>query len=155
MEISQNTILTLEQKQFLFDLWNSEYPERICYSEISEFENYLQGLSNQEHYLLIDEANRIVGWSFSFVRENDKWFAIILNSKVHRKGYGTFLLQELKKNNLVLNGWVVDHQNEIKRNGELYISPMEFYTKNGFLVNHDLRIENDKISGVKIRWERE
>jgi hypothetical protein len=155
MEIIQNTILTLEQKQSLFELWNSEYPEMICYSEMSQFENYLKGLSNQKHYLLINNKNEILGWSFTFVREDDNWFAIIINSKLQRKGYGAILLQELKKDNLVLNGWAVDHQNESKRNKEVYISPIEFYIKNGFVLIHDMRIQNDKISGVKIRWGRE
>ncbi|PKB16719.1 hypothetical protein [Flavobacterium sp. 5] len=155
MKIIQTTVLTLEEKQCLFKLWNFEYPDKIVYSKISEFEDYLEKLSNQKHYLLINELNEILGWSFTFLRDNDNWFAIILNSNIHRKGYGTTLLQELKKNSLVLNGWVIDHQNEIKQNKETYISPLDFYTKNGFLVNQDVRIENDKISAVKIRWKKE
>jgi hypothetical protein len=154
MRIILCEFLTLEQKQSLFELWNLEYPERICYNEIGEFENYLKGLSNQKHYLLINKEDTILGWAFTFDRDEDNWFAIILNSKIHRKGYGRFLLEELKKNNLVLNGWVTDHQQDLKRNKEPYFSPIEFYTKNEFLVHPNIRIENDKISAVKIRWEK-
>ena len=70
------------------------------------------------------------------------------------KGFGMLLLDELKKNKLILNGWVIDHQNYLKQNKEPYLSPLFFYTKNGFLVENDIRIENDKISAVKIRWEQ-
>lgn len=133
-----STVLTSKQKQSLFELWNSEYPEKICYSEMSDFENYLRGLSNQKHYLLSNDINQVLGWAFTFVREEDNWFAIILNSKIHRKGFGRFLLEELKKNNSVLNGWAIDHQNDLKQNKEPYLSPIEFYTKNGFIINPDV-----------------
>ena len=152
MKIIQSAVLTLKEKQSLFELWNSEYPEKIGYTNISEFENYLEALSNKEHYLLMNDENEILGWAFTFNRDNEQWFAIILNSKIHRKGYGRLLLDELKKNNSVLNGWAIDHHNEIKQNREPYISPIDFYVKNGFIAEQDVRIESDKISAVKIRW---
>lgn len=154
MKILQTTVLTLNQKQSLFELWNTEYPEKIGYDELSEFENYLDGLLNKEHYLLVDDQNQIVGWAFTFFREQEDWFGIIINSKMQGKGFGMLLLDELKKNKLILNGWVIDHQNYLKQNKEPYLSPLFFYTKNGFLVENDIRIENDKISAVKIRWEQ-
>lgn len=153
MKILQTTSLTLDQKQSLFELWNSEYPEKIGYNELSEFENYLDGLSNKEHYLLVDDQNQILGWAFTFFREEEDWFGIIINSGIQGKGFGVLLLDELKKNKLILNGWVIDHQNDLKQNNEPYLSPLGFYTKNGFLVHQNNRIENDKISAVKIRWE--
>jgi hypothetical protein len=154
MKIIQTGSLTLDQKQSLFELWNSEYPEKIGYNELSEFENYLEGLSNKEHYLVIDDQNQILGWAFTFFREQEDWFGIIIDSKIQGKGFGMLLLDELKKNKLVLNGWVIDHQNDLKQNKEPYLSPLFFYTKNGFLVEKDIRIENEKISAVKIRWEQ-
>lgn len=152
MNIIQTTSLTLDQKQLLFELWNSEYPEKIGYKELSGFEDYLDGLSNKEHYLGVDDQNQIVGWAFTFFREEEDWFGIIINSAMQRKGLGIRLLQELKKNKLVLNGWVIDHSNDLKQNKEPYLSPLFFYTKNGFLVEKEIRIENEKISAVKIRW---
>ena len=154
MYIIQTSILSFEEKQSLFELWNSEYPEKLVYNELSEFENYLNGLSKLKHFLLTDDLNKLQGWAFNFEREEENWFGIIVNSKVHHKGFGTLLLNELKKNNTVLNGWVTDHQNDVKQNKESYLSPIEFYSKNGFSVSKNIRIENDKISAVKITWER-
>ena len=153
MKIIQTSVLTLVERQALFKLWNFEYPVKIGYQKISEFDDYLEKLTNKKYYLLISEINEILGWGFTFVRDNDNWFGIKVNSKMNKKGHGTVLLNELKRNNLVLNGWVIDHKNEIKQNNEPYISPIDFYKKNGFLVNHDIRIKNDKISALKIIWK--
>lgn len=81
----------------MFDFWNSEYPERLVYTELSEFEKYLDGLSELKHFLLVDDVNEMQGWAFNFEREEENWFGIIINSKVHKRGLGTFLLNELKK----------------------------------------------------------
>lgn len=116
--------------------------------------NYLIGLSKTKHYLLVDDFNQILGWAFIFVREAENWFGIILNSNIQGKGFGTLLLNELKIFTSVLNGWVVDHQKDFKQNNEPYLSPLEFYSKNGFVVSKNIRLENDSISAVKIRWER-
>jgi hypothetical protein len=155
MKIIQTRDLALEQKQTLFELWNAEYPERIGYRELSVFENYLEGLSSVKHFLLVNDLNQIFGWAFAFVREDENWFGIIIDSKMHGKRFGTLLLDELKRNALILNGWATDHQNDVKRNKEPYLSPLDFYIKNGFIVDQNIRMENEKISAVKIRWERE
>jgi GNAT superfamily N-acetyltransferase len=155
MNIIQPSVLTLEQEKSLFELWNSEYPERVCYNELSDFQDYLEGLSSIKHYLFVDDLKQFRGWGFTFDREGEDWFGIIIDSKMQGKGFGTILLDELKKNNPVLNGWVTDHQNDVKRNKEYYLSPLGFYTKQGFIINENIRLENDKISAVKIRWERQ
>jgi len=154
INIIQTQVLTLEQKESLFELWNAEYPERISYKDLSEFENYLDGLLNAKHYLLVDDLEQLLGWAFTFVREDEDWFGIIIDSKIKGKRFGTILLNELKIDNTILNGWVVDHQKDFKQNKEPYLSPLEFYAKNGFIVNESIRMENDIISAVKIRWER-
>lgn len=154
MKINKSEILNLEQKQTIFKLWNSEYPDKIVYSELSDFEDYLNGLSNQKYYLLLNDENEILGWALTFTRNEGNWFAIILDSKIQRKGFGTILLNELKKDNVIVNGWAVDHHSEVKRNREKYVSPIDFYIKNGFLADQDVRIENDKISVVKITWKK-
>ncbi|MBF4472769.1 hypothetical protein [Flavobacterium sp. HJJ] len=154
MNIVQTSILTSEQKQRLFELWNSEYPERIFYNELEEFEKYLEGLLNIKHYLLIDDLKQLQGWAFTFLRDNEDWFGIIIDTTIQGKGFGLLLLDQLKMDNLVLNGWVTDHENFLKRNKKQYLSPLVFYTKCGFIVNENIRLENEKISAVKIRWER-
>jgi hypothetical protein len=154
MKIIQTMVLSLEQKQTLFELWNAEYPERIGYKELFEFENYLIELSDLKHFLLVNDLNQIFGWAFTFVREDEDWFGIIIHSKIHGKRFGTLLLEELKTKVSVLNGWATDHQNDVKQNKDPYLSPVGFYAKNGFIVNQKIRMENEKISAVKIRWER-
>jgi hypothetical protein len=78
------------------------------------------------------------------------WFAIIIDDQMQRKGKGSLLLEELKKEKNNLNGWVVDHENDRKKNGEAYKSLLLCYIKNGFITCNGTRIENEKISAVKI-----
>jgi hypothetical protein len=76
----------------------------------------------------------------------------MINNKIQGEGNGTKLIEELKRNNFNLNGWVIDHENDIMQNGEAYKSPLLFYIKNGFSVYQNTRIENEKIKAVKINW---
>ncbi|KQB41297.1 hypothetical protein [Flavobacterium aquidurense] len=87
------------------------------------------------------------------MREDENWFAIILDHQIQGKGNGSLLMNEIKSKNDCLNGWVVDHENEVKQNGDLYKSPMPFYIKNGFTIIAEKRIENEKMSAVKINWK--
>lgn len=54
-----------------------------------------------------------------------------------------------------MNAWATDHQNDLKQNKENYLSPLGFYIKNKFKVNKNIRIENDRISAVKIFWSKD
>lgn len=154
MKIVEREILSEEEKEVLRELWNEEYPARLNCKTMQDFELYLNGLSNTKHYLLFDALDKINGWAFTFLREDENWFAIILNHQIQGKGNGTLLMNELKKNNTSLNGWVVDHENEVKQNAAHYRSPMPFYIKNDFTILTEIRIENEKMSGVKINWKR-
>jgi hypothetical protein len=49
-------------------------------------------------------------------------------------------MEELKKNKDSLNGWVVDHQNNVKQKKEHYKSQLLYYVKNGFVKIGDLKI---------------
>jgi hypothetical protein len=97
MKIIQTQVLTLEQKESLFELWNAEYPERIGYKDLSEFQDYLNGLLSLRHYLLVDDLNIISGWAFTFFREGEDWFGIIIDSKIQEKRFGTLLLNRSSK----------------------------------------------------------
>ena len=152
MRIIQAANLSEEQKEVLRELWNEEYPARLHLKTIEDFESYLNGISNTKHYLLFDDSNKIIGWTFTFLRDGEDWFAIILNSKIQGKGNGSLLINEIKKEKTSLNGWVIDQENEAKQNNELYKSPMPFYIKNGFTILTETRIENEKMSAVKINW---
>jgi len=152
MRIIQTENLSEDQKEVLRELWNEEYPARLHLKTIEDFESYLNGISNTKHYLLFDDSDKIIGWTFTFLRDGEDWFAIILNSKIQGKGNGSLLMNEIKKEKASLNGWVIDQENEVKQNNELYKSPMSFYIKNGFTILTETRIENEKMSAVKINW---
>ncbi len=151
-KILKRTNLNDQERMQLLDLWNNEYPEKISYKSIIDFNNYLLKLSNLTHLLMIDKSNNILGWAFSFNRDNERWFAIIISEEQQRKGLGQQMLNELKKSETILNGWVIDHNNDKKINGEVYNSPLGFYRKNDFNVLKNERLELENLSAVKIKW---
>ena len=144
--------LTSEQKETVRLIWNNEYPERIKKATPADFDTYLEQLSHTTHFLVYDESNNICGWAMTFQRDETPWFAMILDASLHRKGIGSQLLHTLKSSTSHLLGWVIDHTTERKANGELYASPMDFYVKNGFTVNTEIRLETPIISAVQIEW---
>ncbi len=153
MHITNTLQLYQKDKEILYHLWNQEYPVNINYATLADFENYLSGLANVNHYFLVIQEN-IMGWSFTFDRNGEKWFGLILDSSIHQKGYGTLMLNEAKKLETSLYGWVMDHDRDLKSNGEPYKSPLGFYLKNGFITFPDVRIDTEKFSAVKIGWAR-
>ena len=154
MKITETTELTHAQKEAIYLLWNREYPEKIQYPQFTNFEKYLHNLTGKKHYLLINDEQDIKGWAFTFTRDTEKWFAILLDQSIQRQGYGTKLLNRVKEKETILNGWVMDHDHAIKPNGEIYRSPLGFYAKNNFVVT-GTRLETEKISAVKIVWMKE
>lgn len=145
--------LTSNQKQSLFDIWNAEYPEKLAYQNISEFEEYLSKLNSSIHFLLYDNSQEIKGWACTFDRESERWFLIILSHEIQKKGYGKQLLDILKEHETHLSGWVIDHNQDRKSNNEYYFSPLDFYKKSGFLVT-DIKLKTEKISAIKIIWNK-
>jgi GNAT superfamily N-acetyltransferase len=152
MKIIEQTELTADQKSRIVQMWNAEYPSSLAFGEVSEFDVYLNDRPNQKHFLLIDSSDEIVGWACIFERENAKWFAIIIDEKIQGKGFGVKLIDTLKEAEERFFGWVIDHDNNRKANGEKYRSPLGFYRKLGFKVHENERIEKEGISGVKIEW---
>jgi hypothetical protein len=152
LKIIKTTELNEQAKQQVLDLWNNEYPENLSYKSLIEFDHYLQNLNNINHFLLTVNIDIIIGWALTFDRDNEKWFAIILSEKVQGKGLGRKMLDELKQVEPILNGWVIDHNNEKKKNGLTYVSPLKFYEKCGFEILTNNRLELDKISAVQIKW---
>ena len=153
MKISVQDSLTDSQTQAAYQLWNAEYPAKLQYAGITDFINYLDNLEDKTYFLLIDENNILLGWSATFLRDKERWFAIILNSTVQGKRFGTGILNEIKKHEPHLVGWVIDKAGELKSNGSHYTSPLAFYLKNGFKILEHHRLESDKISAVKISWQ--
>jgi GNAT superfamily N-acetyltransferase len=141
-------------KMEVLNLWNKEYPEKLNYKTLSGFESYLDNLTEQSHILMLNESQEIKGWYFDFIRDHKKWFAIILDSEIQGQGLGTQLLNLAKEKERELNGWVIDHHNNKKQNGETYKSPLDFYLRNGFELRSKDRLELDVISAVRIMWAK-
>ena len=118
----------------------------------SSFDDYLNKLQDKSHFLLLDDLRNIVGWAVLFERDNGRWFALLVDTKIQGKGYGTALLTKLKASERVLNGWVIDANDVPKANGELYRSPLSLYIKNGFNVYPGERFEGEAMSALKIQW---
>lgn len=153
MKIIETPNLNNKQKESVFNLWNNEYPANLAYNKLENFDAYLNNLTQQNHYLIIDNYENIKGWAFVFNREKEKWFAIIISEDFQGKGIGTLLLNKLKENYNELNGWVIDHERDKKSNGKIYKSPIDFYKKNKFEIIYKTRLELEKISAVKINWK--
>src|SRR5688572_10517237 len=153
MKILENAHPSYSQKERIFELWNNEYPKELNFENMEALEEYLASLSDTTHYFLENDGNEILGWACKFLRGNEKWFAIILDEKIQAKGAGTALLNELRKNEISMNAWVIDKSKDIKLNGKIYQSPLHFYLKNHFSICPEIRLENEKLSAVKINWE--
>jgi GNAT superfamily N-acetyltransferase len=153
MQIIETTSLAAEQKEFICRLWNQEYPANLSFNTMADFDNYLNNLTATTHYLLQNDFGQIDGWAFTFTRESEKWFAILLDRKIQGQGKGSLLLDKLKEKEQKLHGWVVDHDNYVKSDGQPYLSPLPFYLKNGFTVCSNTRFETEQLSAVKITWK--
>ena len=155
MQIIETIQLSPQQKQDIVALWNAEYPARIHLAGMTDFEAYLATLQDPKHLLLTSDEGHVSGWCFTFFRDNERWFAIILSADIQKMGYGGQLLNKLKETEDQLSGWVTDHNYDKKSDGSFYMSPLSFYLKNGFTVLSDCRLESDKIAAVKIRWDKQ
>lgn len=155
MRIEKSTSLNESQKATIIQIWNSEYPRQLMYHSMNDFDQYLGELIDQHHYLLITEGTEPQGWAMTFKRNSERWFAIIISGKKQNIGLGKMLLESLKNDHNKLNGWVVDNNEYLKEDGSIYHSPISFYTRNGFELKPESRIDNDKISAVKICWTKD
>ena len=103
MEFIRTKELSKVWKTEILELWNKEYPQKLNYKSLLDFENYLEILTNQSHIVIIDENQNIKGWYFDFIRDGEKWFAILLDSKIQGQGFGTQLLNLAKEGASELN----------------------------------------------------
>jgi GNAT superfamily N-acetyltransferase len=152
MRVIHTSELTVDQKSAIMKLWNKEYPGQLNYQDLTDLNEYLSNLPGAQHFLCVSDTD-ILGWAFKFSREAETWFAIILDSSIQRQGIGTRLLDQLKADEKALSGWVVDHDRYLKTNGDTYLSPLNFYLKNGFGVNRQLRLESPQLSAALVKWQ--
>jgi hypothetical protein len=119
--------------------------------ELDEF--FSQSVSPQ-HFMVLDDADEIVGWAFTFDRDGERWFSMVINTLYQRLCIGRMVLTFLKEKETRMNGWVINHPHDTRQNGEVYESPLPFYLKGDFVVQPDIRLENEKISAVQIEWRK-
>lgn len=142
--------LTEDQKAQIHMLWDAEYPIKLQ----GRFSILLNENSNHEHFLILDHDGTVMAWTALFDNDGERRFSIIVSPAHAGKGLGKILLNAMKEKCDLFSGWVIDHENDLKQNGENYLSPLSFYLKNGFTVVPDCRLETDIISALKVRWEK-
>ncbi|MCR8558033.1 GNAT family N-acetyltransferase [Mucilaginibacter sp. BJC16-A38] len=155
MKIITSPTLSDQQKERVLHIWNTEYPVKLQMPGMADFDNFLNTLINPKHYLMIDNDDVIIGWGNKYYIGDVTCFFIMISGEIHGKGYGTTLLNELKKGEKQLFGWAIDHNNDIKADGRPYPSPINFYLKNNFTINTEMRLEDEQLSAVNILWEKE
>ena len=144
--------MTLSHKQEILHLWNEEYPKNLQYDDISKLNEYLTDLKDPNHLLLVDEKGKIKGWYSDFIRNDEKWFLLILSSENQGQKFGSQIIKMSKKWNEELNGWVINSDNYLKTNGQFYKSPLDFYRKQEFQILENNKLETDKINAIQIKW---
>ena len=154
MKFISGSSLSQKHKNEIVELWNKEYPEKLCFPSLAEFEVYLSELNDQAHILMLDRKNTVCGWYFDFLRDNERWFSLIIDSDFQGNGYGSIILDRAKVRVSELNGWIIDHNNYKKKSGEVYRSPLTFYLKNGFVKIENSCLASEKIAAVKMKWKR-
>ncbi len=152
LKFYSNDSLSPVEKESVMKLWNLEYPAKLAYDRIDDFDSYINGLESPTH-ILVKLNNEIVGWATKFLRNHEKWFAIILSSAIQGHRIGSKVMMQLKANEEVLYGWAIDHNDDSRINGELYLPPLNFYLKQGFEIIKEQRLELPTLSAVKISWK--
>lgn len=153
VNLLETSLLSPEFKQQVFELWNHEYPVDIKQGTLEDMLHYMDGLEGLRHGLILDDTGRCQAWFATYLKDGEHRFIIVVSSAVHGKGYGSFIMEHLKKGLDSLYGWVIDEDRYKKENGQTYRSPLEFYIKQGFEVLEE-RLERQLISAVKVKWER-
>lgn len=147
MEIIRTKLLTELQAAQIRQLWNDEYPVRLK----NRFGMLLEGVKNDEHYLIEDEHKKVQAWAVSFEKENETRFSILVSEKHQGQQLGSRLIKALQQNHHTFFGWVIDHDRDVKNDGTPYRTPLPFYLKHGFSICPD-RMKTDIIDAVKVKW---
>ena len=154
IHFKEATQITRKQKEKIIILWNTEYPINLKHSGVDSFDAYLSALKKKRHLLIVNDQNDVLGWYMDFDRDEERWFVMILDISIQGKGIGSKILKKAKTTNDTLSGWVTDHDQFMKEDGSFYKSPIHFYTKNGFTIYPEITLRSEKLSAVKIRWQK-
>lgn len=148
MNLIKQTNLTNKQFEKINQLWNQEYPINLN----NRFPLLLNDCKVFSHYLFENENSEVIAWAVDFEKDNETHFSIIVDSNYKGKGLGKLLINQIKDENVNFYGWVIDHNEDLKENGEVYQSPIAFYLKQGFTIVPDCRLDTEMIKAVKIAW---
>jgi GNAT superfamily N-acetyltransferase len=105
------------------------------------------------HYIIENEKQEIIAWGVMFEKEDEHRFSILVVKKYQGQELGKQLIDSFKKDYPIFYGWVIDHDNDVKINGEKYVSPLPFYLKHGFKILNEQRIDTEMISAVKVEFK--
>jgi len=147
--------LNRTDKQRVIELWNKEYPQHLSFHNEQEFERYLESIEVKSHFIFKDPKQQIVGWSMVFNRDQKTWFAMIVEEPYQYQGIGKALMAAMKNSSHQLNGWVIDHNNDLKENGTNYFTKKDYFVKHDFRILADSRLETPSVSAVQIQWQKD
>jgi len=150
MLISKTSTLTPKHESQIDLLWNKEYPIKLK----DRFKLLLEGVEYFQHYYITNSDEEVIAWAVVFEKDEEIRFSIIVDSDYQGEGLGKHLVKKLVEDHHEFYGWVIDHDNDLKIDGNNYRSPLPFYIKQGFEVLNDIRIDNEMLSAVKIKWSR-
>ena len=149
MEIVKLKELNTKQLSQINKLWDTEYPLSLK----GRFKILLDGASAYNHYIIEDGNKKVIAWAADFIKEEEIRFSIIVDPMYQGKGIGSLLMKKLITDLDEFYGWVIDHDNDLKENGEKYKSPLSFYLNLGFDLLPKERINNELLKAVKIRMK--
>lgn len=149
MEIIQTKTLSSVQSEQLNSLWNKEYPLKLK----DRFPILLEGTTWHNHFVIEDSNGLVNAWAVMFEQSQQIRFSIIVSKDHQGKGLGKTLLDQMKLTHNEFYGWVIDHNNDLKLNGENYVSPLPFYLKQGFEIIPNQRIDTEMIQAVLVGWK--
>jgi GNAT superfamily N-acetyltransferase len=141
--------LSLNQVEQINQVWNDEYPIKLN----NRFRILLNDAKSYMHYIIENEKQEIIAWGVMFEKEDEHRFSILVVKKYQGQELGKQLIDSFKKDYPIFYGWVIDHDNDVKINGEKYVSPLPFYLKHGFTILNEQRIDTEMISAVKVEFK--
>jgi GNAT superfamily N-acetyltransferase len=153
MKITKSNHINASQLFFAYQIWNAEYPGEIRYQNLQEFANYFSALENIQYYIACNEDDIFCGLAFVFIREKERWFAVMIDTNYQNIGIGKQLLLAMQQHEKLLNAWVVFENKYLKQNGKPYLPPIEFYRKYKFIVKKNSTKIIGNLQVVKMVWK--
>jgi GNAT superfamily N-acetyltransferase len=153
MEIEISKTISNSDQSKIYHIWNVVYPTQVAFIKKNDFEAYLEKAGYKTHYIIRGNNYSVSGWLMTFNRDDERYFVLLVNENMQGNGIGTALINEMKKIENKIAGWIVESDSYFKSDGSLYHSPMSFYKNLGFTMTNEINNKND-FSTTKIIWKR-